>query len=99
MKFSHQKTLPVPVNSADAIYETACCLFDELWNHSPIRLLGIRTSKLTAENEPVQMSLLDLQEENALQQQNQKQERLNRALDQIKQKYGDSAIIRGSLLK
>ncbi|MGN1331634.1 MAG: hypothetical protein ACI4V0_02575 [Lachnospiraceae bacterium] len=45
------------------------------------------------------MSLLDLQEENALQQQNQKQERLNRALDQIKQKYGDSAIIRGSLLK
>ncbi|MGN1331633.1 MAG: hypothetical protein ACI4V0_02570 [Lachnospiraceae bacterium] len=35
MKFSHQKTLPVPVNSADAIYETACCLFDELWNHSP----------------------------------------------------------------
>lgn len=96
---SHQKTLPVPVSSADAIYETACCLFDELWNHSPIRLLGIRTSKLTAENEPVQMSLLDLQEENALQQQHQKQERLNRALDQIKQKYGDSAIIRGSLLK
>lgn len=96
---SHQKTLPSPTNSSDVIYEIACCLFDELWNHSPIRLLGIRTSKLTAENEPVQMSLLDLQMANASSRQEQKQQRLNQALDQIKEKYGDSAIVRGSLLK
>lgn len=96
---SHQKTLPSPTNSSDAIYEIACCLFDELWDHSPIRLLGIRTSKLTAENEPIQMSLLDLQMANASSQQEQKQQRLNQALEQIKEKYGDSAIVRGSLLK
>ncbi len=34
-------------------------LFDELWNHTPIRLLGIRTGKLLDEDAPVQMTLFD----------------------------------------
>ena len=34
-------------------------IVDELWNHSPIRLLGVRTSKLTEKDEPFQLSLFD----------------------------------------
>ncbi|MBR4984045.1 MAG: DNA polymerase IV, partial [Lachnospiraceae bacterium] len=43
---SHQTTLDIPTDSTTLIYETACHLFKELWNGTPIRLLGIRTSKL-----------------------------------------------------
>lgn len=57
---SHQRILPSPSNTSGVIYETACKLFDELWNKEPIRLLGIRSSKLTAPSEPTQLSLFDL---------------------------------------
>ena len=57
---SHQTTLTIPICTTDAIYKTACVLFDEIWNGTPIRLLGIRTSKLVSQNEPIQMSLFDL---------------------------------------
>ena len=46
---SHQKVLPSDELTA-AIYELSCRLFDELWNHTPIRLLGIRTGKLLDED-------------------------------------------------
>ena len=56
---SHQTTLIAPSDSTQKIYETACQLFDELWDFSPIRLLGIRTSKLTSVASPTQISLFD----------------------------------------
>ena len=92
---SHQTTLSVPTNSSSMLYETACQLFDELWNHAPIRLLGIRTTKLSSENElmPIQLSLFDTAPV-----QNEKQQRLDRAVDSIRQKFGKDAIVRGSLL-
>lgn len=57
---SHQTGLPAPTASTDMIYRVACQLFDELWDGTPIRLLGIRSSKLSADTEPVQLSLFDL---------------------------------------
>lgn len=56
---SHQAVLSSPANTTQTIYEASCRLFDELWNHSPIRLLGVRTSKLTEKDEPFQLSLFD----------------------------------------
>lgn len=56
---SHQKILSSPSNISGIIYDTACKLFDELWNKEPIRLLGIRSSKLTDSSEPTQLSLFD----------------------------------------
>ena len=56
---SHQRILPSPSNTSGVIYDTACKLFDELWNKEPIRLLGIRSSKLTDPSEPTQLSLFD----------------------------------------
>lgn len=95
---SHQKQLLKATNTDKAIYETACELFRELWSGDPIRLLGIRTSKLVGETEPEQMSIFDLQ--NTIEQENQeneKHQKLNKALDQIRKKYGEDAIVRGSL--
>lgn len=97
---SHQTQLQRATSNDNAIYETACVLFRELWNEEPIRLLGIRTSKLVDETEPEQMSLFDFQEmmEHEIPK-DEKHEKLNRALDQIRKKYGDEAIVRGSLKK
>lgn len=102
---SHQTTLSVPVNTTDSIYHTACTLFDEIWNGTPIRLLGIRTSKLVSQNEPVQMSLFDLtgpdmtaSTPESVTVSSEKQQKLDHALDAIRKKYGSEAIVRGSLL-
>ena len=57
---SHQTGLPIPTSSTDEIYKVACQLFNELWDGTPIRLLGIRSSKLTSDSEPTQLSLFDI---------------------------------------
>ena len=103
-KVSHQTTMQSPTAGSDTIYRTACALFDELWNGTPIRLLGIRSSKLVSAQEPVQLSLFDLP---VVQEKGSgsgpllsaaKEARLEQALDSIRQKYGADAIVRGSLL-
>lgn len=117
---SHQTTLGTPTDSTTLIYETACYLFEELWNQTPIRLLGIRTSKLCDHTEPIQLSLFDMMPlEPAINNvtnkissiqgnftfnsvsslnRKEKQKKLDKALDTIKNKYGKDAVIRGSLL-
>lgn len=92
---SHQTTLDIPTDSTDIIYQTACKLFDELWNEAPVRLLGIRTSKLVPNTAPTQMSLFDLQ---TITPKSEKQKKLDTALDSLRGKYGDNIIKRGSLL-
>lgn len=97
---SHQKQLVRAGNSDQMLYETACELFRELWNGKPIRLLGIRTSKLIDEKEPEQMSIFDFQDTLKKQTPKQeKQEKLDQAMDAIRKKYGKDAITRGSLRK
>lgn len=110
VKNSHQTTLSAPTNTSDSIYQTSCRLFDELWDRTPVRLLGIRCSKLVDLNEPVQMSLLDYdfsnnntssarQISNIPSQNDEKNKKLDSALDSIRKRYGSSAIVRGSMLK
>lgn len=95
---SHQKQLVRAGNSDQMLYETACELFRELWNGKPIRLLGIRTSKLIDEKEPEQMSIFDFQDTLKKQTPKQeKQEKLDQAMDAIRKKYGKDVITRGSL--
>ena len=59
--FSHQKQFMRATNSDQMIYENACELFKELWNGQPVRLLGIRTSKLVEESAPEQLTIFDMQ--------------------------------------
>ena len=100
-KVSHQTTLITPTNQTDLIYGTACSLFDEIWDGTPVRLLGIRSSKLTSVGEPVQMSLFDKPIKTAFPENvsSAKREKLDTALDSIRKRYGDDAVVRGSLLK
>ena len=112
-KVSHQITLLAPTCGSDTIYRTACELFAELWDGTPVRLLGIRSSKLTSAGEPVQMSLFDLpapSRDNTVGEQvvskksssnspsPKKMEQLDAALDSIRQRYGSDAVMRGSLM-
>lgn len=46
---SHQRTLEESTNITSAIYENAYSLFKEAWNKIPLRLIGIRTSRITEE--------------------------------------------------
>lgn len=89
---SHQQAFDTPTATTDDIYRTACQLFDELWNGNAVRLLGIRTSKLTDEDAPVQLTIFDLQHDNEA---GQKRRRLDEAVDRIRQKYGMDSVKRG----
>ena len=53
---SHQVQLQKPTNDPVILCETACNLFRESWSGEPVRLLGIRTSKLVEENAPEQLT-------------------------------------------
>ena len=90
---SHQMPLAVPTASPDLLLESAVSLFDELWDGTPIRLLGVRTSKLVPEDEPVQLSLFDYAASRS-----EKQQKLDAALDDIHAKYGKDAVKRGSFV-
>ena len=90
---SHQMPLAVPTASPDLLLESAVSLFGELWDGTPIRLLGVRTSKLVPEDEPVQLSLFDYAASRS-----EKQQKLDAALDDIRAKYGKDAVKRGSFV-
>ena len=103
---SHQTMLPSPVDDSAEIHQTALRLFRECWNEEPVRLLGIRTTHLTDRNAPVQMTLFDLsltEEASASKTVNkvspEKHRRAEQAADQIRKRFGDSAIVRGSVLQ
>ncbi len=110
---SHQTALSSSTNTSQIIYRTACALFDELWDGTPIRLLGVRSSKLSDTPQPTQLSLFDFQDgfcisprpvaESATKNSHvspskEKLAALDKTLDSIRQKYGDSAVVRGSFL-
>ena len=91
---SHQKQLQKPVICGEDIYREALKLFEELWDGRPIRLLGIRTSKLADESEPEQMSLFDAGfQADAVKR--AKKKKINDALKKVQEKYGEDIVIRG----
>lgn len=94
-KVSHQQMLLSPTNACNTIYETAKLLFDELWDGTPIRLLGIRATKLSDEDTPVQLDLFQYQADSHSEEKNRK---LDKAIDDIRLKFGKDAIVPASLL-
>jgi DNA polymerase-4 len=87
---SHQTTLLSPTHNTDDVHRTACQLFDELWDGSPIRNLGIQTSKVISDDSARQMNLFGIHSDD-------KKEKLDQAIDQIRNRFGTSAIQRASL--
>ena len=82
-----------PTNSTSRIYDCICRLFDECWDGAPIRLLGVSTSKISSESMQ-QISLLDHMDS----EKNQKQKKLDSAIDEIRRKFGNNAIQRARFL-
>ena len=87
---SHQLTLDVPTDSTTILYETSCKILKEFWDLTPVRLIGVRASKIS-ENTFVQMSLFDTRRSKKL-------EQVEKAIDSIRSKYGIDSVRRASFL-
>lgn len=106
-KSSRQTTLETATDSSTEIYNIVKILFQELWNDTPVRLLGVRTANLVEQGEPEQLSILDMEnwtnKRNATTQRTkpsrEKMKKLDEALDVIKNRYGKDAVRRASLVK
>ena len=84
---SHQKKLPEATSSTKEISKTAKELLNEMF-HRPmaIRLVGLRVDNLV-EKEQIQLSLFSNKD-------NEKQEKLDKVVDDLKNKYGYNKITR-----
>jgi DNA polymerase-4 len=87
---SHQRKIDVPTHSTTCIYNVAKALFNELWDGTPIRKLGVRVSDLCA-NDFFQTSLFD---DKRL----EKYDAIDSSVDKIREQYGDYAIYRATFL-
>ena len=84
--YGHQKQLRSPTDLTLEIYDAACRCFDELWTGYPIRHLGIHTSKVS-HAVGRQVDLFDRYDYGKLRQ-------AERAVDEIRTRYGNDAIKR-----
>lgn len=86
-----QMTLSSSTDVTEKIYSCACKLFDELWDHEPIRLLGVHTSKASYDSFE-QYNLFDMEE-------TRKFQKLNSALDEIRGKFGEGSVKRACFIE
>ena len=82
---TRQVTLKLPSLTDQAIHDAAISLFDQCWNGSPIRLIGVGVSGIT---DGSQLDLFDGV--------NAKQHKLDETLDALRERFGDAAIRRGA---
>ena len=89
--FSHQKKLMFSTSNTKDIYAVAKKLLKEMYKEgTPIRLVGVRVDNLVEKNQ-VQLSLFSNESD-------KKQEKLDKVVDQIKDKYGYQSITRAGKL-
>lgn len=88
--YSHQKKLDKPTSSTRIILEQAKMLANEMFTGEPIRLIGVRVDKLTELSDGEQMSFLNYNND-------EKQEKIDKTMDDLSNKYGGKIIKRGIL--
>jgi len=92
---SRQVQLDNPTNLTEVIADTAMELIRKHWRmHDPIRLITVTAINLCDENQAQQLSLFADENINT-----DKEERAERAMDDIREKFGNSAISFGSVIK
>ncbi|MBQ7766652.1 MAG: DNA polymerase IV [Lachnospiraceae bacterium] len=89
---SHQMVLSSPTNITAEIHSAACRLFDEMWDGTPIRLLAVQTGRVSHGESNRQLSLFDNTDYEKL-------EKLDKAIDDIRKKYGSDAVCRASFVE
>jgi len=97
---TRQMTLPQPTDDADSIYRAAARLFDAIWHGEKVRLLGIGVSNI--QEQMRQLTLWDTPNdaaENAAVDNAQPalpDVRLQTTLEQLRHRYGEQIVRRGS---
>lgn len=89
---SHQTTLDNPTNATEEIYHIARALMRQMWPTRPVRLVGVSAEKTGADN----FEQLDLFHDPR---RSEKKEKLDRAADALRKKFGEDAVLRAKLLK
>lgn len=94
-EFQHSSTqmqLIAPTDITEEVYAAACKLLDVLWDKvTPLRQLGVHTSKVETETAR-QYNLFDLYQFERL-------ETINHMVDDIRERFGEQALIRASFLQ
>jgi len=92
---SRQQQLDNPTNLAETIADTALSIIRKSWRSgAPIRMLTITGINLCDENQAQQLSLFSSENITA-----EKGEKIERAMDDIRKKFGSSSITFGRILK
>lgn len=91
--FDRQMMLPLPTNLSNELFEASFSLLQAHYGwYRPIRSLGVRTGHLVEEGQADQLCLFPRRDR-------EKQERLERALDEIQEKFGHGALRRAIFLQ
>ncbi|SIN87360.1 DNA polymerase IV [Halodesulfovibrio marinisediminis] len=95
---TRSKTLPDPTNTTDVIYQVAVDLLDAIELVKPVRLIGVGISNYNTTGVE-QLNMLDhmKHECTGVVRATQKQQKLDEALDAVRNKFGKKAIFRGRL--
>ena len=88
---SHQMTLRNATNITIEIHRCACQLFDELWDGTAIRHLGIHTSRV---KDGFDMRQLDMFDDTDY----EKLERMDATIDRIRGRYGIDSVKRAAFI-
>lgn len=88
--YSAQAQLPYPTNNTKEIYKLVVKIFDKSYKRDPIRLIGIRLANLQ-ETKEKQMTLFEKNNEE------EKEEEIQKTIDEINQKFGKSIVVPASL--
>jgi DNA polymerase-4 len=93
---TRQATIPATCSTSE-IYQAGCNLIEKNWSRfHPVRLIGISLSGFHEEGSSDQMSLFDPMEVNV---KNDKNERIDKAMDEIRKKHGPEVITFAALVK
>ncbi len=90
-KHSHQRMLDVPTDGTSKTYETAKELFRQLWDgHTNLRLIGLAMTQIDRDAQQ-QMSLFGEETD-------EREEKADKAVDALREKFGSDIIKRGGML-
>ena len=90
--YSAQASFTTPTNNTKEILKKIYNIFDENYKEDEIRLIGVRLANLT-DTKQEQVSLFTIEENN----ENEKQDSIQKTMDQINNKFGKSIIKPASL--
>lgn len=88
--YSHQHMFFSPTNHTTEIFERVKLLFRQSWKGEPIRHLGVRASELCSA-EFMQTTLFDEIDK-------EKQQKIDKAIDDIRLRYGSTSVLRACFL-